>query len=85
MRCSILLWMVGVWLDWGLWTVQAVSSWGACPRVAQDGPFWVTVRPPVLPTLPGGWGPWEAEEVCLTQAHMVTRGLGPGAFWGLAS
>lgn len=26
----------------------------------------------------------EAEEGCLTQAHTVTQGLGPGGLWGLA-
>lgn len=69
------------------WRLQAVPSQGACLRVAQDGPIWSAARPPVLPALPGGWGPWEAEEGCLTQARTVTQGLGLGGgwnFWGLA-
>lgn len=61
---------------------QVVLSQGACLQVAQDGPNWSAARPPVLPALPGGWGPSEAEEGCLTQAHTVTQGLGPGAVLG---
>lgn len=69
---------------WGLWRVQAVPSLGTCLRVAQDGPFWTAAKPPVLPALPGGWGPSEAEEGCLTQVHTMTQGLGSGGSWGLA-
>lgn len=64
---------------WGLWWWQVVLSQGACLRVAQHGLTWAAARPPVLPALPGGWGPLEAEEGCLTQAHTVTQGLGPRA------
>lgn len=67
---------------WGPWRQQAVPSQGACLRAAQGGPIWAAARPPVLPALPGGWGPSEAEEGGLTQAHTVTQGLGPGASGG---
>lgn len=62
--------------------MQAAPSHGACLRVAQDGPVWAAARPPVLPALPGGWGPSEAEVGCLTQAHTVTQGLVPGGVLG---
>lgn len=90
MTCSIQIWAVDVGIDWGmfwkraawgLWRWQAVPSQGACLTAA---PIWATARPPVLPALPGGWGASEAEEGCLTQAHTVTQGLGPGGSWGLA-